>query len=65
VFSEADEKLLSAQIVGAEAATLIHILMAFIKMGASLKDIASMVYIHPALAEVISVAASNAQKKRI
>lgn len=60
IFEKHTHKLLSSHIVGEEAATLCHILSAFQNKQATLKDIAEMIYIHPALPEVIAKAAQNA-----
>jgi len=62
IFDKQSLQLLSAHIVGDEAATMIHIPIAFIKMKAGLKDLIETVYIHPALPEIISSAAFDAYR---
>lgn len=57
-------KLVGAHIIGKEAATMAHMLIAFIKMKATLDDLLDTIYIHPALPEVIRNAARNANKLR-
>ena len=52
-------KLIGAHIIGKEAATLIHMCIAFMNMGATLDDLLNTIYIHPALPEVIRNAARN------
>ncbi len=63
IFDQETEKLLSAHIIGDEAATMIHILIAYIQMEARVKDLIDSVFIHPALPEVISSAAHDAKNK--
>jgi len=55
--------VLGAQIVGAEASTLISELALAIEMGATLEDLAMTIHPHPTLGEVIMEAAGNAVKK--
>ncbi|WP_028562779.1 dihydrolipoyl dehydrogenase [Paenibacillus pinihumi] len=55
--------LLGAQIVGAEASTLISELALAIEMGANVEDLAMTIHPHPTLGEVIMEAAENAVKK--
>lgn len=63
IFDKTSKRLLSAHIMGDEAATMIHILIAYIQMEAKLDDIIGSVFIHPALPEVISSAAYDAKKQ--
>ena len=60
IFDQTSRKLLAAHIIGDEASTMIHMLIAFIHMQATLDDMIVCVYIHPALSEVINMAARNA-----
>lgn len=60
IFERKSQRLLGGHVVGEDAATLCHILSAFITKQANLKDIAEMIYIHPALPEVIARAAKKA-----
>lgn len=63
IFDSETRKLLSAHIFGDEASTLIQILIAYIQMGATVDDIASTVFIHPALPEVVYFAALDAKAR--
>ncbi len=54
-------RLLGAHIIGAEAANMIHMLIAFMNMNATLDDLLKMIYIHPALPEVVRNAARRAK----
>jgi mycothione reductase len=63
IFEKDTRRLLSAHILGGEAATMIHIPIAFIKMRATLEDMIETIYIHPALPEIISSAAFDAIPK--
>jgi len=55
--------VLGAQIVGAEASTLISELSLAIEMGATVEDLAMTIHPHPTLGEVIMEAADNASRK--
>ncbi|KWX86813.1 dihydrolipoamide dehydrogenase [Paenibacillus riograndensis] len=55
--------ILDAQIVGAEASTLISELGLAIEMGATVEDLALTIHPHPTLGEVIMEAAQNAVRK--
>lgn len=57
-----NHKLLGAHIVGKEASNMIHTLIAYINMDATLEDMLRTIYIHPALPENIRNAARNAKK---
>lgn len=58
LFDRTNRKLLGAHIMGPEASSLIHICIAFINLDASLEDMRrDIIYIHPALPEVIRNAA--------
>ncbi len=54
-------KILGAHIVGEEASDMIHILIAFMNKNGTLDDLLNMIYIHPALPEVVRNAARKAQ----
>lgn len=56
-------KLLGGHIVGEEASNTIHILIAMMSMGAGLAELLSMIYIHPALPEIVKDAARDARAK--
>ncbi|WMT39515.1 dihydrolipoyl dehydrogenase [Paenibacillus sp. D2_2] len=55
--------VMGAQIVGAEASTLISELALAIEMGATVQDLAMTIHPHPTMGEVIMEAAGNAVKK--
>lgn len=54
-------KILGAHIVGPEASDMIHLLIAFMNKDGTLDDLLSMIYIHPALPEVVRNAARKAR----
>lgn len=56
------KKILGAHIVGAEASTMIHMLIAFMNKNATLDDLLNMIYIHPALPEIVRNAARKAKE---
>lgn len=60
LFSSEDKRLLGAHIIGDEASNMIHMLIAFMAKEAVLDDLLNMIYIHPALPEVVRNAARNA-----
>ncbi|GGG17243.1 dihydrolipoyl dehydrogenase [Paenibacillus aceti] len=55
--------VIGAQIVGAEASTLISELTLAMEMGATVEDLAMTIHPHPTLGEVIMEAAGNAVRK--
>lgn len=61
LFDKSSKRLLGAHILGEEASDMIHILIAFMNMNARLEDMTEMIYIHPALPEVIRNAARQAK----
>lgn len=63
LFHKHTHTLLGAHIVGDEASNMIHMLIAFMNMGATLEDLLRTIYIHPALPEIIRNAARNARKQ--
>jgi mycothione reductase len=67
LFESQTKRLLGAHIIGEEASDMIHMLIAFINMNATLEDLLKTVYVHPALPEVIRNAARNAliQSRRV
>lgn len=54
-------KILGAHIVGAEASNMIHMLIAFMSKDGTLDDLLNMVYIHPALPEIVRNAGRKAR----
>jgi mycothione reductase len=64
LFDKQSHILLGGHIVGKEAATMSHMIIAYIQMKATLYDMLDTIYIHPALPENIRNAARNAFTKR-
>ena len=60
LFHKQTRKLLGAHILGEEASTMIHQLIYAMTFGATAEDLLKMIYIHPALPEVIKKAAEKA-----
>jgi mycothione reductase len=54
-------KILGAHIVGVEASDMIHMLIALMSKKATLDDLLNMIYIHPALPELVRNAARKAK----
>jgi mycothione reductase len=63
LFDRRDKKLLGAHIFGEEASNMVHMLIAYMNMNATLDDLLKTIYIHPALNENIRNAARNAKKQ--
>jgi len=55
------QKILGAHIVGDEASDMIHMLIAFMCKEGTLGDLLNMIYIHPALPEIVRNAARKAK----
>lgn len=55
------KKILGAHIVGDEASNMIHMLIAFMNKEGTLDDLLNMIYIHPALPEIVRNAARKAR----
>lgn len=55
-------RILGAHIIGAEASNMIHMLIAFMNKEGTLDDLLNMIYIHPALPEIVRNAARRAQE---
>ena len=60
MFDQKTRKLVGAHIIGDEASTMVHQLIFAMHMEATADDLYNMVYIHPALPEVIMKAVGNA-----
>lgn len=60
LFEKHSLKLLGAHIIGEEASNMVHMLILAIQMDATLDDLLNLVYIHPALPEIVRNAARNA-----
>ena len=63
LFDRRTKKLLGAHILGPEASNMIHILIVFITAGAKIDDLLNIIYVHPALPEVVRNAARKAKAK--
>ncbi len=63
LFDKRSKKLIGAHIIGFDAASLIHMPIAYMNMKASLEDMLKTIYVHPALPEVIRNAARDARGK--
>ncbi|MFA6434404.1 MAG: dihydrolipoyl dehydrogenase [Elusimicrobiales bacterium] len=53
VYDASDETILGAQIIGASATELIHVLAAAVKFKLKRRDMRGLIYAHPTMAEVI------------
>lgn len=62
LFDKKSKKLIGAHIIGPEASNMIHILIVYMTMNAKLDDLLKIIYIHPALPEIVRNAARNANK---
>ncbi len=63
LFERSSRRLLGAFIVGHDASVMIHTPIAVMTMGGGLDDLLRMIYIHPALPEIIRDAARNAESR--
>ncbi len=64
IFEKRSEKLIGAHIIGEEASNMIHMLIGPMTMNATLSDLLKMIYIHPALPEVVRNAARKANQPK-
>jgi len=55
------KKILGAHIIGDEASNMIHMIIAFMNKQGTLDDLLNMIYIHPALPEIVRNAARKAK----
>ncbi|GAB4187800.1 MAG: dihydrolipoyl dehydrogenase [Simkaniaceae bacterium] len=62
LFDKKDRTLIGAHIIGEEASDMIHMLIAFMYKKATVDDLNHMIYIHPALPEIVRNAARKALK---
>ncbi len=60
LIDRSSKKILGAHIVGEEASNMIHMLIAFMAKDGTLDDLLNMIYIHPALPEIVRNAARKA-----
>lgn len=63
LFEKHSLKLLGAHIIGEEASNMIHMLIGMMTLGCTLDDLLNMIYIHPALPEIVRNAARDAKKQ--
>lgn len=56
-----NRKILGGHIVGPEASDMIHMIIAYMNMNATLDDMLRAIYIHPALPEIVRNAARKAK----
>ncbi len=61
LFDRKSRKLLGGHIVGEEASNMIHMVIAYMNMNATLDDLLRTIYIHPALPEIVRNAARKAK----
>ena len=61
LFERSTKKILGAHVIGPEASDMIHMLIAFMNKGGTLDDLLNMIYIHPALPEIVRNAARKAK----
>jgi dihydrolipoamide dehydrogenase len=54
-------KILGGHIIGPEASNMIHMIIAYMNMDATLDDMLRTIYIHPALPEIVRNAARKAK----
>lgn len=54
-------RILGGHIIGDEASNMIHMIIAFMNKEGTLDDLLNMIYIHPALPEIVRNAARNAK----
>ncbi|KAJ3115075.1 hypothetical protein HDU96_001239 [Phlyctochytrium bullatum] len=65
IFKKSDKKLIGAHMVGEQASTVIHMLIAYMQLNATLDKILETIFIHPALHEVSLTARDAIIKYRI
>ena len=61
LIERSSKKILGAHIVGPEASNMLHMIIAFMNKDGTLDDLLNMIYIHPALPEIVRNAARKAQ----
>lgn len=61
--SPADHSILGCHLVGPESSTLLHQVMTLMRLKNDVRELASMIYIHPALNECLLAAAVQALGK--
>lgn len=63
LFERQTQRLLGAHIVGEEASDMIHMLIVLLHKQGTLQDLLDMIFIHPALPELVRDAARDAQTR--
>jgi len=61
LIERASRRILGAHIIGPEASNMIHMVIALMNKSGTLDDLLNMIYIHPALPEIVRNAARKAQ----
>jgi len=61
LFDRKTKKILGGHIIGPEASDMIHMIVAFMNMNATLDDMLRTIYIHPALPEIVRNTARKAK----
>jgi mycothione reductase len=61
LFERKSRRILGAHVIGPEASDMIHMLIAFMNKNGTLDDLLNMIYIHPALPEIVRNAARKAK----
>lgn len=64
LFERRSGRLLGAHLLGDEASNMIHLLILLMKKDGTLADLLAMIFIHPALPELVRDAARDADAKR-
>ena len=63
IIEKKTRRILGAHIIGPEASNMIHMVIAFMNKQGTLDDLLNMIYIHPALPEIVRNAARKANTK--
>lgn len=61
LFDKRTKKLIGTHIIGPEASNMIHMLIVYMTLGAKVDDLLNIIYIHPALPEIVRNAARKAK----
>ncbi|RAP31695.1 dihydrolipoamide dehydrogenase [Candidatus Marinamargulisbacteria bacterium SCGC AG-343-D04] len=64
IFQKNNDRLIGAHIIGKEASNMIHMLIVAINLKATRQDLFNMIYVHPALPEIVRNAVRNAKKDK-
>ena len=62
LIERSSKRILGAHIIGEEASDMVHMLIAFMNKNGTLDDLLNMIYIHPALPEIVRNAARKAKE---